>query len=185
MRAFIAIEINDEVREKLVEVQERIAKTKAAKIKFVEPENLHLTVKFLGEITGEQAEEIGRILAGIAKKHKKHRVRVRGIGVFPNPGYIRVIWAGIENDSGIKAIAEDVEREMRKLGFRKEKNFVAHITIGRVKFVRDKLELAAALKGLANEDFGEFEVNAVELKKSTLTPKGPIYETVARFELAE
>ena len=185
MRAFIAIEINDEVREKLVEVQERIAKTKAAKIKFVEPENLHVTVKFLGEITGEQAEEIGRILGGIAKKHKKHRVRVRGIGVFPNPGYIRVIWAGIENDSGIKAIAEDVEREMKKLGFRKEKNFVAHITIGRVKFVRDKLELAAALKGLANEDFGEFEVNVVELKKSTLTPKGPIYETVARFELAE
>ncbi|WP_297486576.1 2'-5' RNA ligase family protein, partial [Thermococcus sp.] len=63
--------------------------------------------------------------------------------------------------------------------------FVAHITIGRVKFVRDKTKLAMALKDLANEDFGEFEVNAIELKKSTLTPKGPIYETVARFELAE
>ena len=74
---------------------------------------------------------------------------------------------------------------MRRLGFKKDKDFVAHITIGRVKFVRDKVELAMALKELANEDFGEFEVDAIELKKSTLTPKGPIYETVARFELAE
>ncbi|WP_461866742.1 RNA 2',3'-cyclic phosphodiesterase [Thermococcus sp.] len=183
MRAFIAIEINDAVREKIVDVQDRIAKTKAAKIKFVEPENLHITIKFLGEITEDQAREIGGILSNIARKHKKHKVRAKGIGVFPNPNYIRVIWVGIENDEGIKAIAKDVEREMRRLGFKKEHNFVAHITIGRVKFVRDKLELAMMLKNLANEDFGEFEVDAMELKKSTLTPKGPIYETLARFEL--
>ncbi len=184
MRAFIAIDLNDEVREGLVRAQERIG-NKAAKIKFVEPENLHVTLKFLGEIDETTAEEVKKALAGIAKKHRKHRVRVRGIGTFPNPNYVRVIWAGIENDGGIKAIAADVEREMRRLGFKKERDFVAHVTLGRVKFVRDRLELAMALKRLANEDFGEFEVNAIELKKSTLTPKGPIYETVARFELGE
>ena len=184
MRAFIAIDLNDEVREGLVRAQERIG-NKAAKIKFVEPENLHVTLKFLGEIDETTAEEVKKALAGIAKKHRKHRVRVKGIGTFPNPNYVRVIWAGIENDGGIKAIAADVEREMRRLGFKKDKDFVAHITIGRVKFVRDKLELAMALKDLANEDFGEFDVEAIELKKSTLTPKGPIYETVAKFELAE
>ncbi len=184
MRAFIAIDLNDEVREGLVRAQERIG-NKAAKIKFVEPENLHVTLKFLGEIDETTAEEVKKALAGIAKKHRKHRVRVKGIGTFPNPNYVRVIWAGIENDGGIKAIAADVEREMRRLGFKKEKDFVAHVTLGRVKFVRDRLELAMALKRLANEDFGEFEVNAIELKKSTLTPKGPIYETVARFELGE
>ncbi|WP_297069757.1 RNA 2',3'-cyclic phosphodiesterase [Thermococcus sp.] len=184
MRAFIAIDLNDEVREGLVRAQERIG-NKAAKIKFVEPENLHVTLKFLGEIDDATAEEVKKALAEVAKKHRKHRVRVKGIGTFPNPNYVRVIWAGIENDGGIKAIAADVERDMRRLGFKKEKDFVAHITLGRVKFVRDRLELAMALKGLANEDFGEFEVNAIELKKSTLTPKGPIYETVARFELSE
>ncbi len=184
MRAFIAIEVSDEVRDNLLKAQERIG-DKAAKIKFVERENFHVTLKFLGEIDETTAEEIKRALAEIAKKHRKHRVRVKGIGVFPNPNYVRVIWAGIENDEGIKAIASDVEREMRRLGFKKDKDFVAHITIGRVKFVRDKLELAMALKDLANEDFGEFDVEAIELKKSTLTPKGPIYETVARFELAE
>ncbi|ASJ06358.1 RNA 2',3'-cyclic phosphodiesterase [Thermococcus pacificus] len=184
MRAFIAVEVSDEVRDNLLKAQERIG-SKAAKIKFVERENFHVTLKFLGEIDEATAEEVKKSLEEIAKKHKKHRVRVRGIGVFPNPNYVRVIWAGIENDEGIKAIAADVEREMRRLGFKKEKDFVAHITIGRVKFVKDKLELAMALKDLANEEFGEFEVNAIELKKSTLTPKGPIYETVARFELAE
>lgn len=184
MRAFIAIEINDVVRNNLVKAQERIG-NKSAKIKFVERENFHVTLKFLGEIDEALAEEVKRALDEISKKHRKHRVRVKGIGVFPNPNYVRVIWAGIENDEGIKAIARDVEREMRRLGFKKEKDFVAHITIGRVKFVRDKLELAMALKDLANEDFGEFDVEAIELKKSTLTPKGPIYETVARFELGE
>ena len=184
MRAFIAIDVSDEVRDNLFKAQERIG-SKAAKIKFVERENFHVTLKFLGEIDEITAEEVKKALAEITKKHKKHRARVKGIGVFPNPNYVRVIWAGVENDEGIKAIARDVEREMRRLGFKKDKDFVAHITIGRVKFVRDKVELAMALKDLANEDFGEFEVNAIELKKSTLTPKGPIYETVARFELAE
>ena len=184
MRAFIAIDVSDEVRDNLLKAQERIG-SKAAKIKFVERENFHVTLKFLGEIDEITAEEVKKALAEISKKHKKHRVRVKGIGVFPNPNYVRVIWAGVENDEGIKAIARDVEREMRRLGFKKDKDFVAHITIGRVKFVRYKVELAMALKDLANEDFGEFEVNAIELKKSTLTPKGPIYETVARFELAE
>ncbi|ASJ03609.1 2'-5' RNA ligase [Thermococcus profundus] len=184
MRAFIAIEVSDTVRNNLIKAQERIG-SKAAKIKFVERENFHVTLKFLGEIDEATAEEVKKALAEIAKKHKKHRAKVKGIGVFPNPNYVRVIWAGIENDEGIKAIANDVEREMRRLGFKKDKDFVAHITIGRVKFVRDKLELAMALKDLANEDFGEFDVEAIELKKSTLTPKGPIYETVARFELAE
>ncbi|WP_457751221.1 RNA 2',3'-cyclic phosphodiesterase [Thermococcus sp.] len=184
MRAFIAIEVSDEVRDNLVKAQERIG-SKSAKIKFVERENFHVTLKFLGEIDEVTVEEVKKALAEIARKHKKHRVKVKGIGVFPNPNYVRVIWAGIDNDEGIKAIAKDVERDMRRLGFKKEKDFVAHITIGRVKFVRDKLELAMALKELANEDFGEFDVEAIELKKSTLTPKGPIYETVARFELAE
>ncbi|ASI98409.1 RNA 2',3'-cyclic phosphodiesterase [Thermococcus celer] len=184
MRAFIAIDVSDEVRDNLVRAQERIG-NRAARIKFVERENFHVTLKFLGEIDDAQAEEVKEALKEIAKKHRKHSARVRGIGVFPNPNYVRVIWAGVENDEGIRAIARDVEREMRRLGFKKDKDFVAHITIGRVKFVRDKLELAMALKELANEDFGEFEVNAIELKKSTLTPKGPVYETVARFELTE
>lgn len=184
MRAFIAIDVSDEVRDNLLKAQERIG-NKAAKIKFVERENFHVTLKFLGDIDETTAQEVKRALEEIAKRHKKHRVRVKGVGVFPNPNYVRVIWAGIENDEGIRAIAEDVEKVMRKLGFKKEKDFVAHITIGRVKFVKDKLELAMALKDLANEDFGEFDVEAIELKKSTLTPKGPIYETVARFELAD
>ncbi|WP_457751246.1 RNA 2',3'-cyclic phosphodiesterase [Thermococcus sp.] len=182
MRAFIAIDISKEVRDNLIRAQERIG-SKAAKIKFVEPENLHVTLKFLGEIDETTAEEVKKALAEIAKRHRKHRVRVKGIGVFPNPSYVRVIWAGIENDEGINAIADDVEREMGKLGFRKDKDFVAHITLGRVKFVREKTKLAEILGEIANEDFGEFEVNAIELKKSTLTPKGPIYETIARFEL--
>jgi len=185
MRAFIAIDIGDNVRKKLVQAQDRIARTKAAKIKFVEPENLHITLKFLGEITEEQAEEIKEILQKIASKYKKHEVKVKGIGVFPNYSYVRVIWAGVEGDQIIKSMANDIEKELRKLGFKRDKDFVAHVTIGRVKFVKDKVELMLTLKELTNEDFGNFTVDAIELKKSTLTPKGPIYETLARFELKD
>ncbi|HII68105.1 MAG TPA: RNA 2',3'-cyclic phosphodiesterase [Thermococcaceae archaeon] len=185
MRAFIAIEINDEVRKKLVEIQEKIDRTKSAKIKFVEPENLHITLKFLGEITEEQAEDIKRILESIAKKRKKHEVDAKGIGVFPNYNYVRVIWAGVDNDEEIKKMAEEIDNALFKLGFKREKNFVSHITIGRVKFVKDKVGLMLALKELSNEEFGKFKVEAIELKKSTLTPKGPIYETLARFELQD
>ena len=185
MRAFIAIDIGDNVREKLVQAQDKIARTKAAKIKFVEPENLHITLKFLGEITEEQAKEISEILGKIAKKYKKHEVKVKGIGVFPNYSYVRVIWAGVEGDQIIKSMANDIERELRKLGFKRDKDFIAHVTIGRVKFVKDKVELMLTLRELANEDFGIFTVDVIELKKSTLTPKGPIYETIARFELKD
>ncbi|AEH25138.1 RNA 2',3'-cyclic phosphodiesterase [Pyrococcus yayanosii] len=184
MRAFIAIDVADNVRSAIVRAQEFIG-TKDAKIKFVEPENLHITLKFLGEITEEQAEEIKAILSRIAAKFKKHEVRVRGIGVFPNPNYVRVIWAGVENDEQIRAMAREIDEALAKLGFKRDKEFVAHVTIGRVKFVKDKLGLAEKLRALANEDFGTFRVEAIELKKSTLTPKGPIYETLARFELAE
>ena len=185
MRVFIAIDIGDNVREKLVQAQDRIARTKAAKIKFVEPENFHITLKFLGEITEEQAEEIKEILQKIASRYKKHEVKVRGFGVFPNYSYVRVIWAGVEGDQIIKSMANDIEKELRKLGFKRDKDFVAHVTIGRVKFVKDKVELMLTLKELTNEDFGNFTVDAIELKKSTLTPKGPIYETLARFELKD
>ena len=184
MRAFIAIDVNESVRDSLVRAQDYIG-SKEAKIKFVERENLHITLKFLGEITEEQAEENKNILKKIAEKYKKHEVKVKGIGVFPNPNFIRVIWAGIENDEIIREMAREIEDELAKLGFKKEGNFVAHITLGRVKFVKDKLGLTMKLKELANEDFGSFVVDAIELKKSTLTPKGPIYETLARFELSE
>lgn len=186
MRAFIAIDLtSDEVRKKLVEVQDRIARTRSAKIKFVEPENLHITLKFLGEINEEQAKEIGKILEDIAKKYKKHDVKVKGVGVFPGYNYVRVIWTGIENDEIIKKIAGDVERAMRELGFKRDREFVSHITIGRVKYVKDKVELMLVLKELANEEFGSFRVETIELKKSTLTPKGPIYETIKRCELLD
>jgi len=185
MRAFIAIEINDEVRKRLVEIQEKIDRMKSAKIKFVEPENLHITLKFLGEITEEQAEDIKRILESIAKNHKKHEVNAKGIGVFPSYNYVRVIWAGVESDGEIRKIVEEIDNAFFKLGFKREKNFVSHITIGRVKFVKDKVGLMLALKELSNEEFGKFKVEAIELKKSTLTPKGPIYETLARFELQD
>ncbi|CAB49026.1 RNA 2',3'-cyclic phosphodiesterase [Pyrococcus abyssi] len=184
MRAFIAIDVSEEVRDSLIKAQEFIG-TRDAKIKFVERENLHITLKFLGEIDEATAQEIKEILAEIAKRHKKHEVRVKGIGVFPNPNYIRVIWAGVENDEEIRKIAEEIDKALSKLGFKREEKFIPHVTIGRVKFVKDKLGLAEKLRELSNEDFGTFRVEAIELKKSTLTPKGPIYETLARFELSD
>lgn len=172
-RGFIAIDIPS--FPKLLEFENEIKKT-GANIKLVEPDNIHITLKFLGDTPENHAEKIRDIIKESVKKIKPFKIKFSNTGAFPNQNYIKVIWIGIQNAELIKKIAYSIDEKIIKLGFEKEKRpFSAHLTIGRVKTVKNKDKLVQILDKYQNIDFFTHNVESVKLKKSELTPKGPIY----------
>lgn len=182
-RAFIAIDIDEAVRQKLVVAQQELAAT-GAQLKLVEPVNIHVTMKFLGEVPEEKIEAIAAALRKAVVNTQPFNIDVRGIGVFPNLRYVRVIWAGVtDGREAIIAIQQNIDRELGKLGFRPERDFVPHLTLARVKTAKRKEHLVALIRKMENVEFGITSAQAIELKQSTLTSKGPIYSTLAHIEL--
>ena len=178
MRLFIAIEIPEDIRKKLASLQAKIGDV--GKVKWVETENIHLTLKFLGET--DALDEIKESLEKV--KCRKFTSAVSGFGVFPNESYIRVIWAGMEPRKSIDELHEEIDDSLSHLGFPKDQKFHPHLTLGRVRSVSDKEKLKSAVDELkVIEKIGEFKIEKFKLKKSTLTPKGPVYEDVAIFNL--
>ncbi|MCK8825676.1 RNA 2',3'-cyclic phosphodiesterase [Fuchsiella alkaliacetigena] len=186
MRTFVAIDLEDQqIKRRLIEVQQQLKTLEAGKIKLVDPEQFHLTIKFLGEVKEKQLPEIKEILEGLAS-FPRQQLLVKGIGVFPHYGYINAIWAGLECSSTLEKMKSQLEKEYAKLGFARDKyDFTPHFTLGRAKKVWAKEELVSTLKELKTTEFGVLDINKVKLKQSTLTPQGPIYETISEVELAE
>ena len=184
MRAFLAIEIEDYIKDKIDITQEVIYDTASANIKYVETENIHLTLKFFGDVTDNKIKQINKTITKVISDYKKYTMKIVNIGAFPNIKHPRVIWTGVKdkNNTTINLI-KDLDEELSKLGFKKEKDYVPHITIGRVKKIDDKEKLFNTLKQLKKNYHGKMEVKKICLKSSTLTPQGPIYETVHEFYL--
>ncbi|MEM0359527.1 MAG: RNA 2',3'-cyclic phosphodiesterase [Candidatus Hadarchaeales archaeon] len=176
MRTFLALEINEEVRERLVKFQRKLLQGWAS-LKLVEPENLHLTLKFLGEVEEGRLGEIEEAVRKGCAGSSPFIMEVKGTGVFPNPHYVRVVWAGVgEGWEKVSSLQRNVDRELGRLGFPRETEFVPHLTLARVKSVRDRERFLKVVEEGRGEEFGKTEVREVHLKKSLLTPKGPIYE---------
>jgi len=183
IRAFIAINIDKpEIIRRIVGVQKEIENINAAKMKPVEPQNLHYTIRFLGNITSEQVEEIYQILQEI--DFIPFQLVVKGIGAFPSIGRPRVIWVGAgEGSEHVINIYNHIEKGLKKLGFKPEgKKYIPHCTIFRVKFIKKKLLLSKKLMELTNIMLGNMEVRSVKLVRSQLTPKGPIYTTLKEIK---
>jgi len=174
MRLFIAFDIPESVKEQLVSIQEQI-KTDA-KINWVKQENMHLTLKFLGEVAEDKVDDVKKKLSSV--KFKPFEVVVSEIGVFPSENYIRVIWVGLKDDESMQRLAKDVRGVLPE--FKDDYEFKAHLTIARVKFVKDKKALVDELKSIKVKS-EKFKVENFKLYKSTLTGSGPVYEEVAVF----
>ncbi len=182
VRAFIGIDIDEAVRQKLSVAQDQLWTT-GAQLKLVELPNIHVTMKFLGEVPEDKIGAITETLKKAAAGTGQFDIGVKGIGVFPNLRYIRVVWAGVvEGSDRVIGFQQGIDRELRPLGFRSEQDFVPHLTIARVKTAKQKERLAAFVKEMADAEFGMTRAQAVELKQSKLTPRGPIYSTLARVE---
>jgi len=180
-RGFIAIEIN--VPSKIVEIENEIRKT-GANVKLVKPENMHLTLKFLGDTNEELIDEIEKIMKESVEGIEPFNIQLKGTGVFPNPNYIKVIWIGIQNGEQIIPIAQKIDEKISKLGFKKEKRkFSPHLTIGRVKSAKNKDKLIKIIEKYRDVQFTDLKVEFLKLIKSELTPKGPIYTTIKEIKL--
>ena len=177
MRLFIAIEIPEDVKEHLVKIQENIDTTKN-KIRLVNKGSMHLTLKFLGEVQPNKLGDIKDDLKQIT--FKPFSVVLDTIGVFPSEDYIRVVWVGLKPEEPVLELQKNIDENLKKL-FKKEKDFKPHLTIARVKYIEDESSFISKLKSIKIES-KKIEVNNFKLVKSTLTPKGPVYEAIGVFE---
>ena len=175
IRSFIALDVTSPaVLDKIVQVQRELLSADPS-IKLVERKNIHLTIYFLGEVHPTTLKEIEKILAKI--KHPPFYMKLEGIGAFPSTSNPRVIWIGVTRGADeITLLYKQIMAGLRKLGFKPDpRGFSPHVTIARVKS-KDRGKIARLLMSSRPIDFGINPVDSVKLKKSTLTPKGPIYE---------
>lgn len=180
-REFIAIDIDS--NKKLVEFGNEVKKT-GADLKLVEPDNIHITLKFLGDTEETLAEEIEEIIKNAVKETKSFNIQLKGTGVFPNNNYIKIVWLGIQNGEPIAEIAQRIDDQTSKIGFEKEKRgFSPHLTIARVKTASNKDKLLQVLEKYRDAEFADIKVEAIKLKKSELTPNGPIYTDLKVFKI--
>ena len=147
-------------------------------LKPVERENIHLTLKFLGNVSAAKLDEVRSALSHVT--FPPFSLEIKGAGAFPNLKRMNVIWVGVgEGWSQVELIFEQTENLLHQLGFSREtRPFSPHITVARVKSGRKRDEIAAFLGHLTDESFGTFNVDGVRLKQSVLSSSGPKYSTL-------
>ncbi len=178
MRTFLASEVPKHMRKKIDSfIQEE--KKKDLPIKWVSFENLHITLKFLGEIDEKKKDEIIPVITEISRQYTPFKARLEGLGCFPGPRNPRVLWVGVTDGAEeLGRLAHELDERLLQFDFKKEKRFHAHLTIGRIKKfckIDDILD-----KNVATD---AFPVGAITLFKSTLTSEGSIYEELKKFTL--
>jgi len=169
MRLFIAIDFN-ELNEDFKALQNNIDKDLA---KLKEVSTFHLTLKFLGEVPEEKVGVLKERLNEV--KFKSFSLSLDKIGVFPSESYIKVIWVGITPQDQVIELQKKIEDSLKDFNFKKDFEFHPHITLARVKFVKDKENFLKNLKDIKVEE-KTIEVKDFRLVKSTLTSEGPVYE---------
>jgi len=182
LRVFIAVDLDDPALVSRVERLIDAITSTGVPMKPVEPENLHITLRFIGEIPEGLVEEIKReVIERLS--FEEFDLELRGLGAFPGPYRPRVVWVGVgEGADRLRAIHDVVEEGLRRLGIPPErgaKEFVPHLTLARVKGSRNLAALTKIILEYQDYVVGRMRVRAVRLKKSTLTRRGPIYETLA------
>ena len=187
IRAFIATDIPDDVRDAIAEAQTRLKRAHVGvKVSWTKIDNIHLTLQFLGHVEEATIPRISQSLGAVASRHTAFDIPVRGAGGFPNERTPRVLWVGCDDGDGeLKALAQATQSEMQPLGFEPERrDFSAHLTLGRVKFPKPDAALTKALDSIKNQDFGTMRVEAIHLFQSELHPEGSIYTKLSSHRLA-
>jgi RNA 2',3'-cyclic 3'-phosphodiesterase len=180
MRLFVALDFPDSVREALRELIARL-KPEARGAKWVRPEGMHVTLKFLGETKAERVDEIRTTLGSVASPQPVE-MRFRGLGFFPTERRPRVLWCGVEASPNLAPLAADVENSLAALGFAREKReFVPHLTLARFESPKGSESLARKASELTSYDFGAARETEFHLFESILKPSGAEYRRVASF----
>ncbi|MCK5040067.1 MAG: RNA 2',3'-cyclic phosphodiesterase [Candidatus Aenigmarchaeota archaeon] len=179
LRLFIALDFPKQICSKLFYLQDKITPD-IAKIKWVEEENFHITLKFLGDVNEDKIPQIKEKLSLI--KFKDFSSSINQSGIFPSNNYIKVIWLGLMPYEKICLLHNKIDNSLLTLDFTKEDSFQSHATLGRVKYVHKKELLIEKIRKIEELILGEiFTISSFSLKKSTLTKKGPVYKDIAIF----
>jgi len=185
-RAFIAISIPPSVQNKVEKIQDRLKQFKTP-VRWVKPSNLHLTLKFLGNISEEQLEETKKCLSFSSQGIDSFTLRATEIGVFPNKSFPKVLWLGFYEPSGtLQKLVENIENHLKQIGFKPEnRKYAPHLTIGRIKPRKGKTEIFQMIKNEKSIFYDDILVTCYHIIKSDLKPSGPEYSVLHTFNLKE
>ena len=172
MRTFISIDLPKEVKKEIKNVQDSLPDFIGKKTEF---ENLHLTLKFLGELDERKVDEVRKRLFSV--KIRGFDAEIDGIGAF-SENFIRIVWLHLK---GAEQLQEAIDEVLKDL-FEKERRFMSHITIARIKKIKDKKEFLKKIKEMKTPRI-KFKVRDFGFKKSELFPKGPVYEEIEKYAL--
>jgi RNA 2',3'-cyclic 3'-phosphodiesterase len=177
IRTFVAVAIGADVRARALKLMERLRPV-APNVKWVEPQGLHWTLNFLGNVEERETGEICAAVAEAALEHEPFDLEIRGAGAFPSPDRPRTLWLGVgAGRDGIIALQASIEKSLEQLGFRGEaRRYTPHLTIGRPGRGQPSSDLATELANLANFPGGTMLVDEVTIYSSELTRSGPIYD---------
>jgi len=181
IRSFIAFDMeNEQLLSRLAAAQKLLVDI-GADLKLVAPQNIHVTIRFLGDISPSMVDKVYEGMKNV--KFNPFSIQLRGLGVFPSLNYARVVWAGMTDGvEQLKSIFTQLEPEIRALGFPADAyGFSPHLTIARVRSGVNKQRLAELLTKKADYEFGLIKADCMRLKRSQLSPKGPTYSTLREF----
>ena len=178
MRCFLAVDLDDGLKEKVADVQNGLVDFD---VNLVSKENLHFTLKFLGEVNEELIEEVKSKARKIASSFSPFSIDITGMGVFPDINHIRVVWIGAKQLYALQKAVDDTLADI----FDREENIVPHLTLARVRSPGDKDALRNFIEANKNADIGTMAVRGIKLKGSVVTKKGPVYEDAEIFSLKQ
>ena len=184
IRTFIAIELPEKIIYTISKVQEEI-KSYGLKLRWVRPKNIHLTLKFLGDIQEADTEKVARAISESVAGHHAISLAVKGIGVFPGIKKPRVLWLGISRQLDLlTALQQTLDDKLEAMGFPKEKRaFKGHLTLGRIKSKIDPKTLHEVLKKITPFESEDFFADRIVLYKSDLKPGGAVYTKLIETSL--
>lgn len=184
VRLFVAVEITEEIRKKVAKFQDELKKVDAD-VGWVSPENLHITVKFIGSLDEEKIEIVATLIKDAVTHIKPFDLDYRGVGVLPAEKNPRVIFTDVIDTGGVlEKIHERLDNQLMALGVEHEdRKFTAHLTVGRIKTRRNVRRLIENLNSYHGFDFGSEHVVQVVLMKSDLLPEGPLYTRLQSVDL--
>jgi len=182
-RAFICVELDEGIRKNVAELQRRLAVGNL--VKWVEEENLHLTLKFMGDLSDEQVLMTSRILQSAVNGFEPFEFELRSIGTFPRSRAPRVVWVGVKDDAEMLVeLVGRLEERLEPVGARKEtRKFSPHLTMGRVRGTRGAGRLLDKISKNRKFEGGTQTVGQLTFMSSDLTPSGPVYSPIERIYL--
>jgi 2'-5' RNA ligase len=179
MRAFIAIDLPPELKDKIVKLISELQAADFGDASWVSKQQLHLTLKFLGEIGEQQITKVKSVLKDISRHQKSFDLQLKGIGHFNQ----KVLWIGGTSKDCID-LANKIDNDLSALGFQgEERDFTIHLTLARIQYIKNKAKFNRMLEVCKNDDFGKFKVDKIKLMESVLSAGRSIYKTIAEFSL--